>query len=149
MEKDKFLAPTYTTLDLICFAGSTPPLGINIPNYDDIRDNEGFKNVYLANSAQMYSGACPNFCTEEQWQMISKYIKKSYELHVGCHELLGHGTGRLLYRNEDGSSHTFTDPLNGETFESCYEKGETYNEKLGEISTSYEECRADSTSYFL
>lgn len=55
MEKDNFLAPDFTTLEIIAFATNSCPLGINIPNYDDIRENEGFKNLFLNNSLGSYT----------------------------------------------------------------------------------------------
>ena len=65
MEKETFLAPDFTTLDIICFATNSCPLGINIPNYDDIRETEGFKNVFLNNSMGSYTMNAVQFATEE------------------------------------------------------------------------------------
>lgn len=81
---------------------------------------------------------------------MAEHINKSYELHVGCHELLGHGTGRLIYGEDNGGKPSkFTDPITKEEFECCYEKGETWSTRFGEISCSYEECRADAVGFFL
>jgi dipeptidyl-peptidase III len=150
MEKDNFLAPDFTTLEVIAFATDSCPLGINIPNYDDIRDNEGFKNVFLGNSAKSYAINAMQFATPEQMKVLAENTGRCYEVHVACHELLGHGVGKLIYRNADGKiPHSFVDPVTGEHFESCYEAGEDWNGKFGPISTSYEECRADTCGFYL
>jgi len=66
MEKEKFLAPDFTTLEVITFASDGCPLGINIPNYDDIREKDGFKNVYLGNVMPTLITKNVQFATPEQ-----------------------------------------------------------------------------------
>ena len=132
MEKDSFLAPDFTALEVICFATTGCPLGINIPNYDDIRESEGFKNVFLSNAMGAPSSvSAVQFATPEQSKLLIEMMYRSYTVHVACHELLGHGTGKLIYRNDDGTCQTYTDPINGETFESCYEKDDLWSTKFG------------------
>jgi len=72
MEKDKFLAPDFTMLEIICFASNGCPLGINIPNYDDIREDFGFKNVFLGNSMPSYSMGAVQFATEDQAKVLAE-----------------------------------------------------------------------------
>lgn len=131
MEKENFQAPDFTTLEIICFATNSCPLGINIPNYDDIRDNEGFKNVFLNNSLGSYSQSAVEFATEEQSNLLKDQTIRCYTIHVACHELLGHGVGRLIYEKDIPADHTFTDPINGESFRSFYKEGETWNTTFG------------------
>ena len=48
-ENDVFMAPDYSSLDVVTFGTSGLPIGINIPNYKDVKEEQGFKNVSLTN----------------------------------------------------------------------------------------------------
>ena len=64
---------------------------------------------------------------------------------VALHELFGHGTGKLLTQIPDGLKNPFT----GEDVKTCYQEKERFNERFGEISEAYEDCRADCIALYL
>lgn len=154
-EKDKFLSPDFTSLEVLTFAGSGIPAGINIPNYDDIRQKEGFKNVSLGN---VLSAKAPNepipFIKDSDDAVYRKYRDPSFEVQVGLHELLGHGCGKLLQETAPGEYNFDTknppiSPLTNKPVTTWYKPGQTWGSVFGPVAASYEECRAECVAMAL
>lgn len=152
-EIDKFSRPDFTSLDVLSFACSGTPVGINLPNYDDITKTEGFKNVNLGNCYPKPKKEYIFFSKDEDKEYQIKYNDESLFVIVALHELLGHGTGKLFVRNKDGTfnfdKQNLKHPLTGGEITSFYEHNETWGSKFGKISSGFEECRADSVALYL
>lgn len=164
LDKKKFIQPDFSSLEILTFAGDRLPSGINIPNYYDIRENFGFKNVVFQdkNDARKVDhdpskNATFNFTLlhmkdKAESDQFNNYQTRAYMVQVAGHELFGHGSGRLIYRNTTTGKCplSLAAPINPDKkIESCYEKDETYSSKFKDIGTSFEECRADLAGLWL
>jgi dipeptidyl-peptidase-3 len=131
------------------------PAGINIPNYDDIRQNLGFKNVSLGNvlSAKASNEPIP-FIKPADLDVYNKYRDPAFEVQVGLHELLGHGCGKLLQETSPGEfnfdiKNPPVSPITNKPVTTYYKPGQTWGSVFGPIAASYEECRAECVAMAL
>ncbi|KZP31688.1 aflatoxin-detoxifizyme [Athelia psychrophila] len=153
-EVDVFRKPDFTALEVLSFATGGIPAGINIPNYYDIRESTGFKNVSLAN---ILAAKSPNeeltFIHPDDVELYNKWDSKAFELQVANHELLGHGSGKLFQEDADGKKNfdpeKVINPLTGKHITSWYKPEQTPGSVLGEVSSSMEECRAETVALYL
>jgi len=152
-EVDVFKKPDFTSLEVLTFASSGTPIGINIPNYDEIRQNLGFKNVDLGNAYGEMKPERILFTEEKLKNLYVKYHNESLFVIVSLHELLGHGTGKLFAKKEDGTYNfdfgNLINPLTNTKITTFYDLKETWHSKFGDLSGAYEECKADAVAIFL
>ncbi|KAJ7155971.1 aflatoxin-detoxifizyme [Mycena crocata] len=143
-EVDVFRKPDFTALEVVSFATGGIPAGINIPNYYEIRESTGFKNVSLAN---ILAAKAPDeeltFIHPDDEALYNEWDARAFELQVANHELLGHGSGKLFQEDVDGkknfSPEKVINPLTGKPVTTWYKAGQTPDSVLGEVSSSAEE----------
>ncbi len=81
--------------------GPVTPIGINLPNDQQIREQHGSKSVSLSNIIEAYDKSSPESFREEfSWTPEEAERAKTWgtlgqELLVNMHEVIGHASGRL------------------------------------------------------
>jgi dipeptidyl-peptidase III len=93
-------------------AGPVTPVGINLPNDQQVRERHGSKSVSLSNVTEAYEQSTPRgFRKEFSWsaeeaERAEKWAAFCGELLTNMHEVIGHGSGRIEERL-NGNPHTF------------------------------------------
>lgn len=155
-ENKQFDPPDLTSIHTVAYCSSILFPGINLPNYNDIRQDCGFKNVIIANrmaaeSDQMEALA---FLDSNDIEAFQKHKSAAYYIWVVLHELLGHGTGKML-RQTSEKSYNFDminrplNPLTGEKIDKWYTLSQTWTGQFGDLATTVDECRAELVGAFL
>lgn len=147
---------TYRTRTLaLAYCSSIIFPGINLPNYNDIRQEDGFKNLIIANRmvAESQAKHFP-FIDPSEREQFRKHKFPAYYWWVVLHECLGHGTGRMLVELDDGKynfdkENPPINPLNGERITSWYKRGQTWTGQFADLATTLDECRAELVGAYL
>jgi len=112
-------------------SGPVTPVGINLPNDQDVRETYGSKSVSLSNVAEAYERSTPReFRREFAWSpdevaRAERWGAFAAELTTNLHEIIGHGSG-----------------LVSEVLKGAPEKA------LKEHSSAIEEARADLVALY-
>lgn len=105
-KKDKIEGVTARAVNVVAESGDcspATPIGINLPNADWIRSQYGSKSVTIANIVNTYheagkeSGVTEEFAfSDQEVTRARKYGLLASNLHVDMHEIVGHGSGKIL-----------------------------------------------------
>ena len=153
-EKENFMSPDFTALDIVGFPTTSIFIGINLPNYLDIHDKDGFKNLTLLNAYDNYDNQLlQNIIFPQDIELIQKIGLNVSMFKTALHELLGHGSGKLFTVDENGKynfdKENIINPLTKEKVNSFYLPGETYESKFSVFCRALEEGRADYIALYL
>jgi dipeptidyl-peptidase-3 len=80
-------------------SGPVTPIGINLPNDQEIRETHGSKSVSLSNVSEAYEKSTPReFRREFAWsadevERAERWGAVASELATNLHEIIGHGSG--------------------------------------------------------
>ncbi|KAF4992902.1 hypothetical protein FGRMN_6845 [Fusarium graminum] len=155
-EKTLFDPPDFASVHSLASCASIIWNGINLPNYNDIRETVGFKNIVVTNRMAVEndpSSPC-HFVQESEVNRFKACVGIVGTITTAVHELLGHGSGKLLSETSPGQynfdhENPPTNPLTGEQVKTWYLPGQTWTGLFGEIAPSVEECRAEAMSLYL
>jgi dipeptidyl-peptidase-3 len=96
---------------------------------------------------------CP-FVDSHEAELFQKHKYPAYYWWVVFHELLGHGTGKLMVEESDGKFNFDIekppiDPITNTPITSWYKPGQSWTGQFGDLATTVDECRAELVGAYL
>ncbi len=102
-KRQGFPAPTASAINLLVATGDSgpmPPVGVNLPNDEALRQRHGSKSVSLVNVIAAGEGATrkgflEEFVLPEERRLLEDHGSESALLMTTLHEVLGHAAGKV------------------------------------------------------
>ena len=96
---------------------------------------------------------CP-FIDVSEAETFQKHKFAAYYWWVVLHELLGHGTGKMMIQEGENqynfdSSNKPINPLTEKPITSWYKPGQTWTGQFADLATTVDECRAELVGAYL
>ncbi|PYH64693.1 dipeptidyl peptidase III [Aspergillus vadensis CBS 113365] len=155
-EKELFEPPDFSSINSLVYCSSIIFPGINLSNYNDIRQDTGYKNIIFSNRMVSESSRSRglHMVDASEQDTFKKHRFHAYYIWVVLHEILGHGTGRYLTESSDGGlnfdiGNLPLDPFTGKPVESLYRAGQTWTGVFNDLATTVDECRAELVGAYL
>ena len=94
------------------------------------------------------------FVSSDELDSFQRAKFPAYYLWVVLHELFGHGTGKMMIEEPEGTFNFDTNnppsnPLNGQPITSWYKPGQTWTGQFSDLATTVDECRAELVGAYL
>ncbi|KAI1125551.1 dipeptidyl peptidase III [Nemania abortiva] len=154
-EPSELNARDFAIIHVLAFVSSTVWEATNI-TADGDGETHGVKSMVYGNRISL-NNVPSRPCFYVDPSEASAYSSCSHIVRfvgTAIHELIGHGTGKLLAESSPGKFnfdrlHPPVSPVTGEPITTWYKPGETWNSVFGKLATSVEECRAFLTANYL
>lgn len=97
--------------------------------------------------------ACP-FIDPSEAKIFQENKYPAYYWWVVLHELLGHGTGKMMMQESENQfnfdiNSPPVNPLTSEPIATWYKPGQTWTGLFGDLATTVDECRAELVGAYL
>lgn len=94
------------------------------------------------------------FIDASEAEQFKKHKYPAYYWWVVLHELLGHGTGKMMVEAIDGKfnfdiKNPPINPITGKPITCWYKPGQTWTGEFGDLATTVDECRAELVGAYL
>lgn len=150
--EQNFNSIQFNSMEIISFARNGCPFGKSLPNYYEVREKSGVKDILFFNANPNFNWKETDyfFCEENNVELINNFGKQASKIMTSLKQLLGYRHGKLFRKviNSETKEETINfdpgliNPLTGEVIDKYYLNNETFEEKFGNYGPILNECKA-------